>query len=339
MGKNSHAFWGLVFLLGFIFVFPSLGFSQQNQLDELQRKKRQMEKEIILLTQARDSSRIQKETSFAELQLLNRQVYLREQLLSTIRAEVKELAKQIEQTSSIISSLEEEIEAIKTEFGKLMVVTYKSLNNKSSAFYVFSSSSVSQGYKRAQYFRAISRMQQAQMKLIRKTKAFLARKKLELEQNKVRKQQVAIQERKEQKKLVLLKAEQKTYFTKMKADEARFEQGLQNSKKRLTALNKEIGKEIARIAAARKVKNEKNTKAENDVINKLTSNFSGNKGKFPWPMPMPNGTITRHFGKQTLPGSGIVVELQGIDISTLPGQAVRNIFAGTVETIMQIGRA
>lgn len=295
-----------------------------------------MEREIKLLTAARDEARSQKEATFADLELINRQVYLREQLLRTIRTEIRLLGEQITRTTNVIGALEEDIGQIQASFGRLMVVTYKALNNKSSAFYIFSSKSVSQGYQRARYFRAISRMQKQQMDLIRRTREFLAKKKIELEEQKAQKKAVAKQERAEKENLVALKEEQKVLFAKLKEDEARFDQELRTTKKALVALNKEIGKEIARLAELKR-KNSKNiTKAERDIILKLTNNFGSNKGKFPWPMPMPNGTITRKFGKQTLPGSAIVVELQGIDITTLPGQEVRAVFSGKVETIMPV---
>lgn len=333
--NRSFGLAGIVVLLLFC-ILPQLSFSQSSRLEDLNKKKRAMEKEIQFLTKARDSARSQKEATFADLELLNRQVYLRQQLIRTIRNQIKTLDEEIKRTGAVIVSLEEDVEKIKTDFGKLMIVTYKALHNKSSDFYVISSKSVSQGYKRTQYFRAISRMQQNQMKLIRRTKAFLAEKRLEMEQQKVQKQEAAVQQKQEEAKMIVLKEEQKALYTKLKEDEARFAQSLQNTKKSLNNLNQEIGKELARIAEERRKKNLKAPKAERDIILKLTSNFDKNKGKFPWPMPMPNGTITRHFGRQTLPGSDIVVDLQGIDIATLPNQKVRSIFAGKVETIMPV---
>jgi septal ring factor EnvC (AmiA/AmiB activator) len=333
--NRSFGLAGIVVLLLFC-LLPQFSFSQSDRLEDLNKKKRAMEKEIQFLTQARDSARSKKEATFADLELLNRQVYLRQQLIRTIGRQITALDEEIARTAAVIVSLEEDVEKIKTDFGKLMIVTYKSLHNKSSAFYVISSKSVSQGYKRTQYFRAISRMQQSQMNLIRRTKAFLADKRVEMEEQKDQKKEAAVQQKQEEAKMLVLKEEQKALYTQLKADEAKFDQNLQDTRKALTNLNKEIGNEIARLAEIRRKKNLKAPKAERDVILKLTSNFDKNKGKFPWPMPMPNGTITRHFGRQTLPGSDIVVDLQGIDIATLPNQKVRSIFAGKVETIMPV---
>jgi septal ring factor EnvC (AmiA/AmiB activator) len=51
---------------------------------------------------------------------------------------------------------------------------------------------------------------------------------------------------------------------------------------------------------------------------------------------MPNASITRHFGKQNVQGSTVQIDVQGIDLTTLPSQAVRSVFAGEVESVMTI---
>lgn len=322
-------------LLVLICLIPhSIEAQTDSDLKRLRNKKLQLERDIKNLSVARDSARAKKDVSFSELQLLNRQLYLREQLLKTMNRQVKALIKEIERTQSTITALEADIEKIKAEFGRLMVVTYKALHNKSTAFYIFSSESLSQGMKRVQYFRAISRMQQSQMKLIRRTKAFLARKKVELEEQKEEKKALAVQQKVEQQTMLALKEEQKVLFKQLQADEKKLEADIQDTKSALVALNEEIAKVIKAIAAKR-TKTTKTAK-ERDIINKLNGNFVSNKGKFPWPMPMPNATVTRKFGRQTIPGSNAVVELQGIDILTLPGQAVRSVFKGKVETVMPV---
>lgn len=312
---------------------PSFSFAQKSQrLDSLYRAQNQIEKDIRFLTKARDSTRHRKESSLAELQLMHKQVILREQMLKGMAMQVKELDKEIANAEVTIKALEEEIVQVKQNYARLVIATYKALNNKSGAFYVFSSKSLTQSYHRARYFQAISRVRQSQMNLIKRTKAFLAKKKIEMEQRKAEKQKVAVREKLEREKLIVLKEEQKTLYKKLKADEAKFDKDLSNTKKQLIALKNAIKKEIERLAS---LATKDKTDAELDVINKLSTTFVSNKGKFPWPMPMPNATVTRKFGRQSLPG-GIVVDLQGIDITTLPQQKVRAVYGGKVEQIMPV---
>ncbi|MBP6721034.1 MAG: hypothetical protein KA239_01860, partial [Bacteroidia bacterium] len=304
--------------------YPQTISSQTSaRLDSLYSLQRKLDKEISLLTHARDSARSRKESSQAELRLINQQVGLREQLLAGLQGQMGELDNQIYATTAVIASLEQDIQLIKTQFGKLMVVTYKAFQKRNTSFYLMSSSSLSQGYHRMQYFQAIQRMQTSQMRLLKRTKAFLSQKYILLAQQKVDKEKVVMTEQMEQSKLVALKVEQKAVFDKLKQDEAKIARELQQSQNERAKLADEIKKELERIRKAKNDKIKTAKKEEIDVINKLNKDFASNKGKFPWPIPMPNASISRHFGRQTLPGSNTEIDVQGIDLTTVPAQNVR----------------
>ncbi len=289
-----------------------------------------------MLSQARDSAKIEKDNKYAELQLINRQVALSEAKLSGLSAQMAELEAQISTSSAVIASLEADMVKIKEQYGKLMVVTYKALSRKNTSFYILSSKSISQGYQRMQYFKAIQQMQNSQLKLMQRTKVFLAKKQLQLQLQKVEKENVVVTERMERAKVISLKTEQKVLYDKLKADEAKLAKQLQTSINERAKLMQEINKELDRIRLAKNDRIKKAKKEEVDVINKLNKDFASNKGKFPWPIPMPNASITRRFGRQTLPGSNSEIDVQGIDLMTKPGQPVRAIFGGVVESVMTI---
>jgi septal ring factor EnvC (AmiA/AmiB activator) len=66
----------------------------------------------------------------------------------------------------------------------------------------------------------------------------------------------------------------------------------------------------------------------------LTSNFEANKGRLPWPVE--KGFITEHFGKNKHPLFNITTENYGIDIKTSRGAGARAIFAGEVNSVINI---
>ncbi|GAA4350635.1 hypothetical protein GCM10023185_08580 [Hymenobacter saemangeumensis] len=67
----------------------------------------------------------------------------------------------------------------------------------------------------------------------------------------------------------------------------------------------------------------------------LSSSFSGNKGRLPWPVS--RGFISQRFGRHAHPVlKNVVVENRGIDIQTGAGEAVRSCFDGKVLTIANI---
>lgn len=320
-------------MIGLLFFgFQSLSAQTSARLDSLRNAHDRLNRELKNLNVARDSTRSKKEATLAEITLINRQVYLREQLLKTMRAEIRQVAREIESTQTTITALEEEVAIIQDEYGKLMVVTYKALHNQSASFYLLSAKTVGQGYKRMQYFRAISRMQESRMKLLRRTKSFLGRKKHELELRKLEKVALAEEEKAEKAKMVALKDEQKRLYDQLKADEEQYSEQISQTKSSLQQLNKAISKEIARLADLNKPK----TKAEKEDFTALNADFASNKGRLPWPLPKTKGTVMRKFGKQTLPGTSTTIDLQGIDIATQPGQEVRAIFKGKVAQVMPV---
>ncbi len=321
-----------------VFLSYPQGLQAQNshRLDSLYAVQSKLDREIAVLSQARDQAKIQKDNSYAELQLINRQVALRESMLEGLLSQMTALDEQINSTLAVIASLETDMGKIKEQYGKLMVVTYKALSKKNTGFYILSSKSVTQGYQRMQYFKAIQKMQESQLKLLQRTKAFLAQKKIVLDQQKVTKAQVVVTERIEREKVVSLKAEQKVLYDKLKADEAKLAKELQQSQAARAKLMQEINKELDRIRLAKNKVIKEGKKSEVDVINKLNKDFASNKGKLPWPIPMPSATVTRHFGRQTLPGSNTEIDVQGIDFTTGAGQTVRAIFGGVVESVMSI---
>ena len=325
--------WVLVCVLLAVLPLASQG-QASSRLDSLERAQKRLQQDLALTKRAREETRNKKESTLAELRLVNQQVKLREELLGSMRQQLSELDQKIFSVQLTIESLEDDISAAQENYGRLMVVIYKAMAHKSPTFYLISSESVGQAYQRAQYFKSITHMQESHMRLLRRTKSFLAIKKLELEQSKVEKQRVAEEEKLEKERLVAVKQEQKKLYDNLKVDEIRLNKMIQDTENALAALKKAIRSEMDRIVSGKKKKTV--TREEEDIILSLTRDFDQNKGKFPWPMPMPNATITRHFGVQSISGTNAVVDLQGIDITTLPGQAVRTVFGGSVESVMPV---
>lgn len=67
----------------------------------------------------------------------------------------------------------------------------------------------------------------------------------------------------------------------------------------------------------------------------LSSSFSGNKGRLPWPVG--RGFISQHFGRHAHPVlKNVTVENRGVDIQTGAGESVRACFDGKVQTVTNI---
>lgn len=301
-------------------------------MDSLRNSRAELQKELKTLNSARESAKTQKEASLIEIELITKQINVRQALLRTMQAEVRQLNTEIENTTATITALEEEVKEIQAEYGRLMVVTYKAMHQKSTSFYLLSAKSISQGYKRLLYFKAISRLQESQVKLLRRTKAYLDKQRQELELRRLEKETLVKGEKLEAAKLTALKKEQKRMYEQLKADEEKYAKQIEQTKASLAALNKAIDKEIKRLIALKKPK----TDAEEEEIKAMNKDFAKNKGRLPWPLPKSSGSVSRKFGLQNLPGSNTKIDLQGIDITTREDQAIRAIFQGEIAQVMPV---
>ncbi|MBC8173544.1 MAG: peptidoglycan DD-metalloendopeptidase family protein [Chitinophagales bacterium] len=85
-----------------------------------------------------------------------------------------------------------------------------------------------------------------------------------------------------------------------------------------------------KTTAATTTKDNPNLTPEMNIVSK---NFEGNKGKLPWPVE--RGSITERFGKHEHPVlNGVIIENNGVDISTSDGASVRCIFDGEVVNVI-----
>lgn len=315
-----------------LLVLGSNALLAQKSSKQLKEDRRKLEKEIRLYSKLVEDARKVRSESMNELQLLTKQVFLREQLLASLNAEVKQLGVEIEETQLIITSLEEDVEKIKTEFAKIMVYVYKNMPRRSSSFLFLSSKSISDGVARIRFFKEIERKQKSQMKLIKRTAVVLDKKRQELETKKTEKVELRQKEQVQKKELDAIRTKQKDLYERLRTEEDNFRNILKKKNNALISLNKAIEKAIA--AEIAEPKNPKSAEAEEIPI--LTSNFEKNKGKLPWPLPSHNGTITQRFGMQKLEGSAVERFYPDIHITTTKDQSIRSVFDGSVASVMQV---
>jgi len=89
------------------------------------------------------------------------------------------------------------------------------------------------------------------------------------------------------------------------------------------------------VASGKKNVTEKNVFSLTPEAQKLSSNFSGNKGSLPWPVEA--GTISSSFGEHAHPTlKGVMIKNDGVDIESIKGSFARAVFAGEVSGTIDI---
>ena len=301
--------------------FPQRTWAQ-DELESLKLERRKLEKKVRLTEQLIRQTQKVKQKSFFELNLLRRQVQMREQLVSFLGEEVKQISMSIERLDGLINAMEDDINRIQKNFGRVAYVTYKSQSNLSVLLWIVSSNSFTQAYNRLMYFRKFSQYRKRQIALIRRTRSYISLKRKVAADQRAEKENLLVLRLAERENLQKASRQKDQLLRQLRTREEEYRTELKGANRRLAEVRAKL------IELIRRGRNEENR----EVITALSSNFERNQGKLPWPLPMQNGIITGTFGRSVDESGGEVVN-DGIFITTTEGMQVRAIFEGKVTAV------
>lgn len=318
-----------------LFVFSITAQAQSK--NDLEKKKEQLQKEIRLTNKLLKETKKNKELSVGELLILNSKINARDKLINTMNSEIHLINSDINTYAQNIILSENEIIRLKNEYAKIIYYAYKHRNTYDKIMFVFASEDINQAYKRLKYIQQYTEYRKSQAQAIIETQAELA---IQIESLKEVKQEnaalVSLQQQ-EKQTLSVEKLEQETVVKKLQGQE----EDLKAKLKKKEAARRKLQKAIQRIiteeirkarAAAKKSGATSKGFPMTPEAKKLSASFAANKGKLPWPVI--SGTITARFGKHPHPVlAGIVVNNNGVDISTNKGANSRAIFGGVVSSV------
>lgn len=322
-------------LLGLLFISVNFSFAQTK--NELEKKKKNLQKEISYTNKLLKETRKNKDHSLEELLNLKSKINARSNLISAMGAEMRLINQQISKNTTDINTLEKELVRLKKEYAKIIYYAFKHRSTYDKLMFVFASKDINQAYKRLKYIQQYTEYRKTQANEIVKTQLYLKEKIAELEKINQEKTALMSLEEQEQQKLALEKAEQENIVEKLQGKEQELKQKLKKkeaaARKLQKAIQRIIEEEIRKAREAAK-KNGTTTKGfpmTPEAI-KLSNSFASNKGKLPWPVAQ--GVITARFGKHPHPVlKEIIINNNGIDISTTKGSTARALFGGEVSSV------
>lgn len=322
-------------LIGLLFLTVTPSFAQNKS--DLEKKKKNLQKEINYTNKLLNETKKNKDHSLEELLNLKSKINARSNLIAAMGAEMKLINQQILNNSSEIKLLEKELARLKSEYAKIIYYAFKHRSTYDKLMFVFASKDINQAYKRLKYIQQYSEYRKTQVQEILNTQTSLKQKIAELE--KINQEKIALVslEEQEQQKLAVEKVEQENIVQKLQGKEQELKETLKKkqaaARKLQKAIQRIIEEEIRKAREAAK-KNGKTTKGfpmTPEAI-KLSNSFASNKGKLPWPVLQ--GSITGRFGKHPHPVlKEITINNNGIDISTTKGSTARALFGGEVSSV------
>ena len=305
--------------------FSTSLFSQS--INDIRNKKAKAEKEITYLNRLLDDARKDKSVSTGKVKILQEKIVQSKNILSSLNKEVDYLKSSISKNEDRIKELELEKKSMLDLYAKLVYATWKKRDKSDKLMFILSSNDFNQAYNRFKYFQQIQDYSGRQLSMIKQINDSLSVKNESLKSLIAEKNKTLIDINSKNKELVNEKLKESEYIAQLKKKE----KSLQIKLKRELENRQKLSKQLNRLITSQTKKS-----ATSGTKTKLTpeqellsSDFAKNKGRLPWPVS--EGFISEKFGVSVHSvHKYLKISNDGIDITTSRNATVRSVFKGVV---------
>lgn len=319
----------IVLILAGILLFPLTGLPQSKE--ELQKEKRQAQKQIELTNKLLNETRKGRKKSYNELLLLKKRISSRQELIDEINWEIDTIDQHISENQKVIDALKKDIEKLKERYAHMVRYAYKTKSSTNRLLFILAAEDFNQAYKRLAYLKDLAKFRREQADAIISMKASIEKQNEKMKENRKEKENLLKELGVEKEKLYHEKEEQNSVVKNLRKKEEQLEEKRKEQKRRAEQLQKEIEKLIA--AEAKKNSGSSYSLTPEEKI--ISTKFGNNKGRLPWPVK--SGVITSKFGRHPHPViKGVHVNNNGVDIATSEGSTVRTLFDGEVRKVFNV---
>lgn len=322
----------------------------------LQAKKKKIQKEINYTNNLLKKNKNKQDASLDQLEKINHNIDKRAELIKLVENEIRTLDQEIISNTKDSERLRVQTRELKTHFERMIYNAYKNRKSYTRYLYILTAANISEGYRRAQYFREVGRQLSMKVREIENAQLTLQKKLLTLNSSKEEKSVALHEQTRETQKLIGEKKNKESLVSSLKAKEKDLMDKVKKKEKEAQQLTDKINKIIA--DEAKKAQSSSSGKSsgsksgsgstsssgktkkdpvitETPESGKLSSSFENNKGKLAWPVE--RGVITGKFGVQPHPVlSNIEVKNDGIDITTDQGASARAVFKGEITAVFRV---
>ena len=315
-------------LLGFMLTTPAV--AQKTSKKKLEAKRIALKKEINKIKKYLDNTKKKERSLSNEVKDLNQKITTREELITTISDEILALSNEIDKNTTEISVLEDELNLLKKEYSQLIYKSYKNKSKNSKLLFILSSENFYQGFQRFQYMKQYTQYRKSQGDSIKYKAQTLQILNDSLTAKKIIKQNLIDEKKYEQEQITSEKEKQEQLVKKYRQKKQKYITQIKRKQREERKLTQQIENLIR--GAIKKSGNKTKNFALTPAAKALSSKFSANKGKLPWPVE--KGLVTVRFGKQPDPiDSKLTIESSGVRIATNKKAKARAVFEGKVLAI------
>lgn len=237
------------YFLSLLFVCLTSTIWSQSQQEKLEQRKAQIQKEI------RDNEKMLQNVKSKEKSAMNvfliqkNKIRLKENLISTTEKQTKLLSNDMYINQMKINKLNKELDALKEDYAKKIVNSYKSRSEQSRAMFILSSENFLQAYKRAQYLKQYTSFRKSQGEEINAKSTELISYNEKLKLQKIAKQKLLAENQKEREALVKEKIEQEKLVNSIKKDKNRIVSDIRKKQRESKTIDAQINRLIREAIA------------------------------------------------------------------------------------------
>ena len=232
----------------FLFCVISL-FSQTEQIEKLQRQREAIQEDIRNTNKLYLDVKKHTTTILDRINLINKQIYSRKELIDVQRKEVEALNNEEARLQKEIERLQVELKKKQDNYADAIKGMVNQKMNQNKLLFILSGKSFGESIRRMQYLRQYSKWQRTQADEIKIQNAEITHKQNSIAQTKVDKLKVLESMLQERKKL---ESEEQTYqleVSEVRGKEEQLRKELQNKQRQDNQLNNQIEKLIAEEVA------------------------------------------------------------------------------------------
>lgn len=343
---------------------------------DLEKERAAIQKEIEDVRRSLDETHRNKRETLGQLALLQRRLRLRESAIRNINDQINVIQSDMNESWRDILKLRAELDTLRIQYAQSIVFAYKNRSSYDFLNFIFSATSFNDALHRIQYLKSYRAYREERAENIRRTQQLLQAKIDGLKVTRAEKDDALKKQSKERQTLEVERREKDAVVGRLQSQEkelkkemvakqrqdAKLENAITAAIRRATDMarreaarrsaadkaaadraaaanaatakvNARPDEEAATPATLNTVKSASKSVFASDADVHLTGDFERYRGRLPWPV---TGTISMSFGRHEYI-KGIWHDNAGVTIDVQAGAAVKAVFEGEVQAIINIG--
>lgn len=306
---------------------------QAQSAAELKSRRNRLLRELRNTTKELENTKAQKSKAMKSLNLLQQQIAQRRELIATLNQEIELTNGRIADNQDILSALGKDLERMRAEYGETLRAVYRNKLTNGWLHFLYSAESMNDAFRRYNYLRQYQNYRKKQSRLIVATQESMRSRTIELEIQRVEKEELLVVANEQGAALQSALDTQVGLIDELKGEEKKLFARIKKQQEKQAALDKAIEKAIAAEIAARDPDTPpgRDGKPNSPVVG---STFAEQRGRLNWPA---QGKVIKGFGKQPHPDvPSVTIYNGGVDLAVTAGSRVQSVYAGKVISIRQI---